>query len=85
MTSYRVFIATDVILALRKCSAADKHKITRLFDELSGNPFLPGDYAEHDDIGRPVQVLIIGRHAVCYWADHAVKEVKVLDLKVAGN
>jgi hypothetical protein len=54
MTSYRVFIATDVILALRKCNAADKCKITRLFDDLSGNPFLPGDYAEHDDIGRPV-------------------------------
>jgi hypothetical protein len=85
MTPYRVFIATDVIVALKKCHAADQSPITRFFDVLSGNPFLPGDYAERDDIGRPIQVLIIGRHAVCYWADHAVKEIKILDLKVAGD
>jgi hypothetical protein len=85
MIPYRVFIAADVIEALRKCNAVDKSKITHLCDELSGNPFLPGDYAERDDIGRPIQVLIIGRHAVCFWADHAVKEVKILDLKVAGS
>jgi hypothetical protein len=34
---------------------------------------------------KPYRVLIIGRHAVCYWADHAVKEIKILDLKVAGD
>lgn len=85
MKLYRVFIATEVMVALKKCNAVDQSKITRFLDALSGNPFLPGDYAERDDIGRPIQVLIIGRHAVCYWADHAVKEIKILDLKVAGD
>ena len=39
---------------------------------------------ESDEVGRPVQVLIIGQRAVCFWADHAVREVKILDLKPAG-
>jgi hypothetical protein len=33
----------------------------------------------------PYRVLIIERHAVCYWAGHAVKKIKILDLKVAGD
>jgi hypothetical protein len=44
-----------------------------------------GDYVERDEIGRPIQVLILGRVALWYWADHAAKEVKVLDLTSAGR
>ena len=62
-----------------------KNRITRLFEHLAENPFLPGDFVEPDDIGRPMQIVIIGRFAVCFWTDHAVKEVKILDLKPAGN
>jgi hypothetical protein len=83
--AYRVFIAIDVIAALRSSRGADKQAITRLFDELADNPFRPGDYVERDEAGRLVQVLIFGRRAVCFWADHAVKEVKILELRSAGN
>jgi hypothetical protein len=58
---------------------------SRLFEELAKDPYRAGDYSERDGIGRPVQVLITGRHGVCFWADHAVKEVKVVDLKQAGR
>ena len=85
MTPYRVFIATEVIAALRKCNATEKSRIARLFDHLAENPFLTGDFVEPDDIGRPIQILIVGRFAICFWADHAVKEVNILDLKPAGN
>ena len=85
MTSYRVFIAAEVIATLRKCAKKEQQIITRLFDELAQEPFRPGDYAEQDEIGRPIQVIITGSSAVCFWADHAVKEVKIVDLKSAGR
>ncbi len=82
---YRVFIAAEVVAALRTCGGAERRLITRLLEELAQDPFRHGDYIEQDEVGRPVQVLIIGGRAVCFWADHAVKEVKVIDLKAAGR
>ncbi len=84
MATYRVFIAAEVIANLKTCRREERLLITRLFDELANNPFRSGDYVERDEIGRPIQVLIIGRQAVFFWADHAVKEVKIVDLKPAG-
>jgi len=52
---------------------------------LAEDPFRAGDYVERDDIGRPIQVKIIGRYAVFFWSDHPVKEVKIVDLKSAGR
>jgi hypothetical protein len=85
MTPYGVFIAAEVVVQLSVCRRAEKVSVARAFDTLAGNPFRSGDYVESDSLGRPVQIMLIGRHAVCYWADHAVKEVKILDLKLAGS
>ena len=82
--AYRVFIAADVIANLRACRRQEQLRITALIDGLADNPYRSGDYVERDEIGRPIQVLIIGRQAVFFWADHAVKEVKIVDLKPAG-
>jgi hypothetical protein len=83
--AYRVFIAAEVIALLRDRRSREKRLVTQLFEELAQNPFRTGDYVERDEVGRPIQVLIIGGLAVCFWADHAVKEVKVIDLKSAGR
>lgn len=85
MPPYRVFIAADVVAMLRALRGREKHFITRLFEQLADNPFRTGDYTEPDDVGRPIEVLIVGRYAVCYWANHADKEVKIVDLKKAEN
>ena len=85
MEQYRVFIAAEVIQTLRSLTSREKRLITRLLDELPANPFKPGDYVEHDGIGRPIQVIIIERYALFFTPDHPVKEIKILDLRLAGN
>jgi hypothetical protein len=54
-------------------------------DRLSENPGLTGDYQETDDIGRTVQIKILGDFALTYWADHAVREVKVVKIEKADH
>jgi len=85
MPPYRVLIAKEVIASLGNCSRREKLLIARLFDELADDPYRAGDYMERDEIGRPIQVLVAGRVALWFWSDHAVKEVKVLDLTSAGR
>ena len=85
MPPYRVLIAKEVIASLSNFSRREKLRLTRLFDELADDPYRAGDYVERDQIGRPIQVLVVGRFALWFWSDHAVKEVKVLDLTSAGR
>ena len=42
-------------------------------------------FAERDLSGRDIQVLIFQRYAISYWADHAVKELKVIDIRYADK
>lgn len=85
MTPYRVFLAREVVELLRKLPLRQRQELTKFVASLESSPFQPGDYTERDDVGRPIEVRLMGRHALCYWADHAVKEVKVIDLKPAGS
>jgi len=85
MPPYRVFIAADVVAMLRTIRSGEKHLIARLFEQLADNPFRTGDFVERDEVGRPIQVVLIGRFAVYYWANHADREVKILDLRKAGS
>jgi len=85
MISYSVYIESSVAESLSGLKSTERNQLLRLFNKLRSYPFLEGDYVERDDIGRLMQVLVVGRRAVVFWADHAVKEVKILDLKPAGR
>jgi hypothetical protein len=52
---------------------------------LADNPNTAGDFTETDNSGRMVQVKVIGRYAVTFWADHAVSEIKVTHIKSADK
>ena len=72
MIRYRVFLAKEIVTQLRGCKPAERHLITRFFDQLTDDPFRLGDYTALDNIGRDIQVAVIGRYAVYFWSDHAV-------------
>ena len=44
-------------------------------------PHLKGETTERDEVGRTVEVKFVAKFKVIYWADHAVKEIKVLRLE----
>jgi hypothetical protein len=60
-------------------------QLLRLLEALGRDPFGRGDFTERDQSGRDIEVLVFRRHAILYWADHPVKEVKVTDLRYADR
>jgi hypothetical protein len=84
MIAYSVFVESHIAETFSLLKLKQRNQILRLFRKLRTNPFMEGDYVERDDIGRLIQVVIVGQHAVVFWADHAVKEVKIIDLRLAG-
>jgi hypothetical protein len=85
MAPYKVFLANEIVAQLRVCKRDERQLITRLFDELADDPFRVGDFIERDNLGREIQVMIVGRYALYFWSDHAVKEVKIIGMKITGH
>jgi hypothetical protein len=82
---YEVYLRAEAFDFLRHRHADERNRLLRLLHELGGDPYRRGDFAERDLNGRSVQVLIFQRYAISYWADHAVKELKVIDIRYADK
>ena len=82
---YEVYLRREVFDFLRGLRREDREHLLTLLRKLGRDPFRRGDFSERDLAGREVQGLITRRYAVLYWADHAVKEVKVADIRSADS
>ena len=82
MRPYAVYLHESV-LQMTPRSRARRDRIMKFIRELANDPFRRGDFQDKDDVGNEIQVKIIGDHAVSYWADHAVREVKVINVQSA--
>ena len=84
MQPYKVLVSI-VLLQLRPPARVDRERILTFIEKLAEDPFKPGDYAERDEVGNLLQIKIIGDYAITYWADHAIKEVKVVRFEKADH
>lgn len=85
MKPYKVFLRLEAMESLRGIRAAQKNRISRFIDSLVDDPSQTGDYAEQDENQRQIEIKVVGQFAITYWADHAVNEVKVIDIRRADR
>ena len=78
--SYAIFLNRPVYEALIRLKGNKKKAIEKFIDYLSDNPFDEGDFTESDESGRLVHCKIIRDYAITYFPDHAVKELKIIEL-----
>ena len=78
-------LITHEVLSLRRPSAQDRNRILSFVDSLCADPYQMGDYEERDETDRPVQIKVIGKYRLTFWADHAVCEVKVVRIEGADR
>ena len=63
-----------------------RETLLRIFDQLTENPFLEGEFAIQDSSGRPLQVRRFGFWIVTYWSEHISRQVHILSVTPpAGN
>ena len=79
-SGYELYVRHEVHLRIAKLRSRARTEIMRFLESLSSDPFQKGDYQDRTPEGRDVQVKVIGFHALLYWADHPVREVRVVDL-----
>jgi hypothetical protein len=82
---YEVYLRTEAFEFLRHRHSDERNRLLKLFHQLGRDPYRQGDFSERDLSGREVQILIFQRYAIAYCADHAVKELKVIDVRYADK
>jgi hypothetical protein len=82
---YILFMHTEVAQFYHSLRRIEKDSLSRFFDLLESYPTLKGETTERDDLGRTVEVKFVGKFKVVYWADHPVKEIKVLKIELLAK
>lgn len=60
-----------------------QREIIVLVRKLAEHPFVRSDYRLSDDMGREIEHLLIEEYVFSYWIDHAVREVRIVDIEDA--
>jgi len=83
MAPYGIFMRLEAVSSFKITKGIQRQQISSFIDSLAGDPNRPGDYSEKDDSQRQMEIKVIGQSAITYWTDHAVREVKILDIRKA--
>lgn len=84
MEAYAIYLHLELLEAVPK-RGAQRIRIMTFIRSLSRNPHTPGDFFDLDETGRTRQIKVVGRYAVTYWVDEAVKTVMIVDVQQADR
>ena len=82
---YQVWLrqaAYDYIEGLR---ISERQRILVWIERLGTQPTRDGDFTERGSDGRDWQVAVIAGHAVVWWVDSPVREVKIVAIRSADT
>ncbi len=79
--SYEPVLSSRAAAFLVSLSRARQRKLIGLLYQLAENPSQIGDYSEPDETGREVQFIFVRDQLIAFWADHAVRELRIVDIE----
>lgn len=80
-TTFSHFLASKAATFLVWLSKARQRKWIGLLFQLAGNPFQFGDSSESNESGREAQFILVQDLLTAFWADHAVRELRIVDIE----
>lgn len=79
--SYEPVLSSKAAAFLVSLSKLRQRKLIGLLYQLADNPSQIGDYTEPDQTGREVQFIIVRDLLIAFWADHTVREMRIVDIE----
>ena len=80
MINYQLFLNYEVAVRIKPIRRRRKIEILEFLERLTNEPFLSGDFQKKKDF-LDLEVKVFGNYSLYYYADHAVKEIKVVDFQ----
>jgi hypothetical protein len=78
---YEPVLSSKAAAFLVAISKARQGRMIGLLYQLAENPSQIGDYSEPDETGREVQFILVRDLLIAFWADHAVRELRIVDIE----
>ncbi len=82
-SSYEPVLSSRAAAYLVALSKSRQKRLINLLATLAENPNQVGDYSLPDNTGRDIQFILIRDQLIAFWPDHAVKELRILDIEEA--
>lgn len=82
--SYNLIVDGEALNSLLGCRSSERQRLIQFLDRLSADPFQLGDCEIRPPNDRVYQIKFLAPFKITYWADHAIKEVRVVDLQNLG-
>jgi hypothetical protein len=77
---YEPVLSVRASSSLVGLSRPKQKQVLRLLFQLAEHPGQLGDYATREEDGREIQHLLVGDWHFSFWADHAVRELRVTEI-----
>lgn len=78
---YEPVLSSKAAAFLISLTKVRQRKLIGLLYQLAENPSQIGDYFEPDETGREVQFILIRDQLIAFWADHAVGELRIVEIE----
>ena len=82
---YQVWLRQEAYDYLDSIEMAERQRLLVWIERLGGQPDRDGDFIEPGSDGRDWKVAVIAAHAVVWWVDSPVQEVKVVAVRRADR
>ena len=82
---YRLLISIEVVEFVERLPSRNRQRIRSAIRAIGDDPLGNSDAVEYDDIGRRLEIAIVGDWALMYWVDEADRHVKILDIHASDR
>ncbi len=79
---YQFVIEEETFRFFLSLTKSERQSLVDFFTVLSNNPSMTSDFQAKDSSGRPIYLKKYKKWIITFWADHAVKEVRILNIEV---
>ena len=80
LPGYEPILSGRASSSLVGLSRPKQKQLLRLLFQLAEHPSQLGDYSTREEAGREIQHLMVGDWHFSFWADHAVRELRVIEI-----
>ncbi len=82
---YQVWLKQEAYDYLESLDVGERQRLLVWVERLGGQPERRGDFVETGIGGREWQVAVVAMHAVIWWVDCPVREIKVVTIRRADE
>jgi hypothetical protein len=80
-SGYSYAVDGAVLAFFGQCSGREREQLLRIFDLLAEVPSQRGEWLRRTTSGPELQIKRFGKWLVTFWPDHAIREMRIVDVE----